>query len=55
MDELRNLLSNCRTLLISNASYDPAYIRRQANRIAHNLTRASRLHASRSAFFHPPF
>jgi len=54
MNELGSLLSNCRTLLLSNASYALAYVRRQVNIVAHNLARASILHASPSIFFHPP-
>jgi ribonuclease HI len=54
MNELGTLLSNCRTLLLSNASYALAYIRRQANIVAHNLARASILHVSPSIFLHPP-
>jgi len=50
VNEQGNLLSNCRTLLISNVSYALAYIRRQTNRVARNLARASRLHASPSSF-----
>jgi len=37
VNEQENLLSNCRTLLLSNASYVLAYIRRQTNRIPYNL------------------
>jgi len=55
VNELGSLLSNCRTLLLSNPSYVLTYIRRQANRVAHNLARASILHASPNIFFHPPY
>jgi hypothetical protein len=55
VNELGSLLSNCRTLLFSNATYVLAYVRRQANRVAHNLARASILHASPSIFNHPPY
>jgi hypothetical protein len=55
MNELRSLLlSNYRTLLLSNASYALAYIRRQANIVAHNLARASISDVSPSIFFYPP-
>jgi len=55
VNELGILLSNCRTLLFSNASYALAYARRQANRVAHNLARASILHASPTIFYHSPY
>jgi len=55
VNELGSLLSTCRTLLSSNASYTLAFIRRQANRVAHSLARASILHASPSIFYHPPY
>jgi ribonuclease HI len=55
VNELGSLLSTCRTLLASNASYTLAFIRRQANRVAHSLARASILHASPSIFYHPPY
>jgi len=54
VNELGSLLSNCRAMLFSNASYALAYVRRQANRVAHNLARASILHASPNIFNHPP-
>ena len=44
VNELGSLLSNCRAMLFSNASYALAYVRRQANRVAHNLARASMFH-----------
>jgi ribonuclease HI len=39
--ELRTLLATCKSILYSNASYNITFIWKQANRIAHNLTRAS--------------
>jgi len=44
VNELGILLSNYRTLLFSNASYALTYVRRQANRVTHNLSQASILH-----------
>jgi len=55
VNELGILLSNCRTLLLSNTNYALAYVKRQANRVAHNLTRASILHASPTIFYHSSF
>ncbi|GAU43282.1 hypothetical protein TSUD_36320 [Trifolium subterraneum] len=40
-NELGTLLSTCSSLLISNVNYNVAYVRRQTNRVAHNLVRAS--------------
>jgi len=51
MNELKCLLSNCITLLLSNASYALTYIRKQTNIVAHNLARASILHVTPSIFF----
>ena len=55
VNELGSLLSNYRALLFSNATYALAYVRRQANRVAHNLAQASILHVSPSIFNHPPY
>jgi len=55
VNELGSLLSNCRAFLFSNDTYVLAYVMRQANRVAHNLTRASILHASPSIFNHLPY
>ena len=53
-NELGTLLSNCSSLLISNANYNIAYVRRQANRVAHNLARASLFQSSPSVrHFYP--
>jgi hypothetical protein len=46
VNERGSLMSNCGTLLSSNASYTIAFIRRQANRVANSLARASILHVS---------
>jgi hypothetical protein len=40
LNELEFLLSTCRSLISSNASYNLAFIWRQANRVAHSLARA---------------
>ena len=55
VNELGILLSNCRTLLFSNASYALTYVRRQAKRVAHNLARTSILHVSPTTFYHSPY
>ncbi|GAU20068.1 hypothetical protein TSUD_381600 [Trifolium subterraneum] len=45
-NELGTLLSTCNSLLISNVDYNVAYVRRQANRVAHNLARTSLFQSS---------
>jgi hypothetical protein len=53
-NELGTLLSTCSSLLISNANYNIAYVRRQANKIAHNLASASLFQSSPSVHhFYP--
>jgi len=42
-------------LSFSNASYALAYVRRQANRVAHSLARVSILHATSTIFYHSPY
>jgi hypothetical protein len=54
-NELDTLLSTCNSLLISNANYNIAYVRRQVNRVAHNLATASLFQSSPSVrHFYPP-
>lgn len=55
VNEIGSLLANYRALLSSNTSYALAFIRRQSNRVAHNLARASILHASPNIFYHSPY
>ncbi|KAK2401271.1 hypothetical protein QL285_050877 [Trifolium repens] len=55
VNEVGTLLSTCSSFLISNANYNIAYVRRQANRVAHNLARASLFQSSPSVYhFYPP-
>jgi hypothetical protein len=53
-NELGTLLSTCKSILTANASYNIAFVRRQANRVAHNLARASILQSSPMTFYHSP-
>ncbi|MCH86393.1 replication protein A 70 kDa dna-binding subunit, partial [Trifolium medium] len=46
VNEPDTVLTNCKSLISSNASYNLAFIRREANRVAHNLARASILQSS---------
>jgi hypothetical protein len=41
LNELESLLFMCRSLISSNASYNLAFIQRQANKLAHSLARVS--------------
>jgi hypothetical protein len=43
---LDTLLSTCDFLLTSNVNYNITYVRRQTNRVAHNLVRASLFQSS---------
>jgi ribonuclease HI len=52
-NELGTLLSTCKSLLSVNASYNITFVRRQANRIAHNLTRASVFQSSPNTYYDP--
>ncbi|PNX57208.1 replication protein A 70 kDa DNA-binding subunit, partial [Trifolium pratense] len=54
-NELGTLLATCRSILSSNISYNIAFIRRQANRVAHNLARASLSQSSPIVhYYYPP-
>ncbi|PNX80526.1 eukaryotic translation initiation factor 3 subunit c [Trifolium pratense] len=53
-NELGTLLSTCSSFLNSNANYNIAYVRRQANRVAHNLARASLFQSSSRESYHVP-
>ncbi|KAK2454436.1 hypothetical protein QL285_001995 [Trifolium repens] len=54
-NELGILFSTCSSLLIFNAYYNITYVRRQTNRVAHNLARASLFQSSPSVHhFYPP-
>ncbi|PNX83780.1 60S ribosomal protein l23, partial [Trifolium pratense] len=53
-NELDTILTSCRSLISSNASYNLAFIRRQANRVVHNLARASIFQSSPGIFYYPP-
>ncbi|MCI10405.1 eukaryotic translation initiation factor 3 subunit C, partial [Trifolium medium] len=54
-NELDTLLSTCSSLLNSNANYNIAYVRMQANRVAHNLAKASLFQSSSSVHhYYPP-
>jgi cobalamin biosynthesis Co2+ chelatase CbiK len=41
LNELEPLLFMCRSLISSNASYNLAFIQRQANKLAHSLAKVS--------------
>jgi hypothetical protein len=51
LNELESLLSTCRSLISSNASYNLAFVRRQANGVAHSLARAFVFQSSSNIFY----
>ena len=53
-NELGTIVTSCRSYLSAHASFKLAFIRRQANRAAHNLARASVFQSSPSIFLSPP-
>jgi hypothetical protein len=53
-NELCTPLSTCKSIFTANANYNIAFVWRQANRVAHNLARASILQSSPMTFDHPP-
>jgi len=44
LNEIGDLVSECKILLISKPDYVVSFVRRQANRIAHNIARAALSH-----------
>jgi hypothetical protein len=48
------LLSTCSSLLISNANYNLAYVRRQINRVTHNLARVPLFQSSLGVYHYHP-
>jgi len=46
ISEFGNLVSQCRRLLSSNLDYVVSFVKRQANRVAHTIARASLSHSS---------
>jgi len=45
-NEFGDLVAQCRNLLITNSGFKVSFIRRQANRVAHSIARASLTHPS---------
>jgi hypothetical protein len=50
LNELEFLLSTCRSLISSNASYNLAFVRQQANRVVHSLATTSVVQSSPNIF-----
>lgn len=46
LNEFEDIISRCKTLLASHSNYSVTYVRRQANRVAHSIARASLSHPS---------
>jgi hypothetical protein len=53
-NELGTLLSTCKSIFSPNVNYNITFVRRQANRVADNLTIASVLQSSPKTFYYPP-
>jgi len=53
-NEFGDIIYRCKTLLASHNNYSVFYVRRQANRVAHNIARASLSHPSPYLFFDVP-
>jgi ribonuclease HI len=54
LNEIGDLVSECRTLLLSNPDYVVSFVRRQANRVAHNIARAALSNPSPHVFHDVP-
>jgi hypothetical protein len=54
LNELGDIISRCKTLLTSHNNYSVFYVRRQTNRTAHNIVRASLSHPTLYLFFDVP-
>ncbi|XP_024636515.1 uncharacterized protein [Medicago truncatula] len=52
INEFGDLVTHCRRLLLSRPDFVVSYVRRQANRVAHNIARASLSHPSPHIFHH---
>jgi hypothetical protein len=52
-NELGKLLSTCTSILSANANYNIAFVRRQTNRVTHNLVIASVFQSSPKTYYHP--
>jgi len=50
ISEFGNLVSQCRRRLSSNPNYVVSFVKRQANRVAHTITRASLSHSNPYTF-----
>jgi len=53
-NELEDILSNCKDLLSIHTSFIVNHVRRQANKIAHSITRASLSNPSPHVFYDVP-
>jgi ribonuclease HI len=54
LNEIGDLVSECKTLLLSNPDYVVSFIRRQANSVAHNIARAALSYPSPHVFYDVP-
>jgi len=54
LNEAGDIISQCRGLLFTNTDFKVSYIRRQVNRVAHSIARASLSHPSPHLFYSVP-
>lgn len=53
-NEFGELVSHCRSLLLSRNNFVVSYVRRQANKVAHSIAIASLFHYSLHIFYDVP-
>jgi len=51
LNEFGNIVSQCRDLLFSNSNFVVSYVWGQANKVAHNIARASYSHNNPYIFY----
>jgi len=54
INEIGDLVSECKTLLLSNPDYVVSFVRKQANKVAHSIARATLSHPSPHVFREAP-
>ena len=54
INEIGDLVSECKTMLLNNSDYVVSFVRGQANRVAHNIDRATLSHPSPHVFSDVP-
>jgi len=52
INEFGDLVTHCRSLLLNKPDFVVSYVRKQTNRVAHSIARASLSHTSPHIFYH---